>query len=751
MTFRERVGFGLGTGEAGFVLGTANNIFGDTGSSGDTDLSTITIAADRATAEATRDAYDTATMGWLANYTDIDVNIILYYTASGNPTVQYQRRIGTNWVDNGPPIVAIQGVQGVQGPAGQGVNFANTTANTILRTNAANDAIVDASVTEETAQVTSTKMLQVPDAEGVMFGAVQVANGGFNIVAVTADGSSFYPITSELETAGSARPNWIKAAGLTTTASPSNTSETFTGANIQFRIINQNTGFAQAYTLNAAAVATDCNFIFRLGSHTGEAIFDYKRATGGTGFDLAVGENQVNLPLIRSTPDVRLLLFFRAGVELYVTIEPGSGNISLLGQTIDVGGTNETVPFIETFGRITGDVSILTEDAGEFASIAEKTTAADADIVLIEDSADTNAKKRIQVSNLLAGAGTALNIQDEGTPLATAAETLNFTGAGVTATGTGTLKTINIPGGGGGVSGITIQDEGVPLTTAATALNFVGTGVQATGAAQTKTITFTNSLLIQDEGSPVGAAGQTLNFTGGGVTVTGTGATKVINIPAGAAGNAIPSLHNFSISIPSRVDIGTDLNVQQTITFDVSNYSLITAFRLIVTDGDDITLTNPIRDGVQTQTVTLTGTNTGAATTVTFQLEADFTGGTATSNIVTVNVANLQAQEQAYVGSRLTNDFATVDVSTLTAFDVTAAGSVYTFSQSVNNGEILGILSPNNRDPVSVVNTVLNIDDLSRFTATTNVRTIGGLSYNLLILTNNSGFDATFSYRVTTE
>ena len=116
-----------------------------------------------------------------------------------------------------------------------------------------------------------------------------------------------------------------------------------------------------------------------------------------------------------------------------------------------------------------------------------------------------------------------------------------------------------------------------------------------------------------------------------------------------------------------------------------------------------------------------------------------------------MTVANLQAQEQAYVGARVTNDFATAPTTALTAFDVTASGSVYTFSILVNDQEFLGILSPTNRDPVSVVGTVIGSDDLARFTAETNVRTIGGLSYNLLTLQNNSGFNATFSYRVTTE
>ena len=43
----------------------------------------------------------------------------------------------------------------------------------------------------------------------------------------------------------------------------------------------------------------------------------------------------------------------------------------------------------------------------------------------------------------------ALTVQEEGTSLATAATTLNFVGANVTATGTGATKTITISGGGG--------------------------------------------------------------------------------------------------------------------------------------------------------------------------------------------------------------------------------------------------------------------------------------------------------------
>jgi hypothetical protein len=47
-----------------------------------------------------------------------------------------------------------------------------------------------------------------------------------------------------------------------------------------------------------------------------------------------------------------------------------------------------------------------------------------------------------------------ITVEDEGTPLAATANTLNFVGAGVDATGTGETKTITIPGGGGGFSGL---------------------------------------------------------------------------------------------------------------------------------------------------------------------------------------------------------------------------------------------------------------------------------------------------------
>ena len=47
------------------------------------------------------------------------------------------------------------------------------------------------------------------------------------------------------------------------------------------------------------------------------------------------------------------------------------------------------------------------------------------------------------------GGGSAITIQEEGSSLSTAAETINFVGAGVTASGTGTTKTITVSGSAG--------------------------------------------------------------------------------------------------------------------------------------------------------------------------------------------------------------------------------------------------------------------------------------------------------------
>jgi hypothetical protein len=75
-------------------------------------------------------------------------------------------------------------------------------------------------------------------------------------------------------------------------------------------------------------------------------------------------------------------------------------------------------------------------------------TYAAADVNELQETAEDH-ETRIDALET-APAGAAITVQEEGADLATAAEVLNFVGTGVTATGTGTTKTISIPGAAGG-------------------------------------------------------------------------------------------------------------------------------------------------------------------------------------------------------------------------------------------------------------------------------------------------------------
>ena len=115
----------------------------------------------------------------------------------------------------------------------------------------------------------------------------------------------------------------------------------------------------------------------------------------------------------------------------------------------------------------------------------------------------------------ISGSG-GVTVQDEGSALSTIGTTLNFVGAGVVATGSGSTKTITIAGGG---SGVTVQDEGSSLSTAGTTLNFVGSGVVASGSGATKTITIAG-----------GGSGTNPGFsTAGGNFTVNAGVTTVID------------------------------------------------------------------------------------------------------------------------------------------------------------------------------------------------------------------------------
>jgi len=86
----------------------------------------------------------------------------------------------------------------------------------------------------------------------------------------------------------------------------------------------------------------------------------------------------------------------------------------------------------------------VTDDSGDGYAIGSRwiNTSTDEEFV----ATDVTVGAAVWLSTTAAGAGSALTVADEGTPLATDATTLDFVGDGVVASGTGATKTITVPG-----------------------------------------------------------------------------------------------------------------------------------------------------------------------------------------------------------------------------------------------------------------------------------------------------------------
>lgn len=214
------------------------------------------------------------------------------------------------------------------------------------------------------------------------------------------------------------------------------------------------------------------------------------------------------------------------------------------------------------------------------------------------------------------------------------------------------------------------------------------------------------------------------NDTTGETTISSTGTTF-----------DNPRIENFSIDIASRVDLNTDLNVQKTLTFDIMHQANISGnLNLVVTTGDDKTVSAPFVDGTNTKTVTLSGINTASVGTLTFQLTGTDTSSTAfSSNIVTIDVRTPAANELFYYGLSSSNNPASIDVGTLTSNEANT-GTEIVSTGTVTSGQYFIILVPTDHDITNIVDDVLQQDVTSIFQKTTNVRQISSLNYNSYVI-----------------
>ena len=151
-----------------------------------------------------------------------------------------------------------------------------------------------------------------------------------------------------------------------------------------------------------------------------------------------------------------------------------------------------------------------------------------------------------------------------------ATDSLTFSaGSNITLTTNASTDTITIAASGGEV---TVQEEGSSLSTAATTLNFVGAGVTASGSGATKTITVPK----QDLFSTVAVSGQsnivadsatdTLTFAAGsGISLTTDASTDTVTITnSGSSSSASDTLKRFVYTTSSSTTAftGSDDNSQ---------------------------------------------------------------------------------------------------------------------------------------------------------------------------------------------
>lgn len=222
------------------------------------------------------------------------------------------------------------------------------------------------------------------------------------------------------------------------------------------------------------------------------------------------------------------------------------GDVTLSLETLDPSpagtfGSASLVPVVtvDTKGRVTG----VTE-----ASVSTSTAVEDDDVSVGSFSIFNFKGTPWTITDAGGGqvdievtAGSSLTIEDEGTPLTTAATHIDFAGAGVTATEPVTDQIlVTIPG-------LSTQDEGSALGATDT-MDFVGAGVTATYAAGKTTVTIPgggSGVAVEDEGTSIGTA-TTLDFVGAGVTATFSAGQATITIPGGGGGGGAAYFNGMS-------------------------------------------------------------------------------------------------------------------------------------------------------------------------------------------------------------
>ena len=232
------------------------------------------------------------------------------------------------------------------------------------------------------------------------------------------------------------------------------------------------------------------------------------------------------------------------------------------------------------------------------------------------------------------------------------------------------------------------------------------------------------------------SATRTLTFT------RDNGSTLDVVIPESTSGFLAPRITEFALpDTASRIGTTENLIGDLNLQFHVSESANINNLSLLANGVNVGAIATFTPDGLITATVNISSAEwtlitTADNTQVAFQLsgtDKDTPAGTVTSNIVTVQIADVPASEFFYYGISSSNNPASVDVLTLNSLEA-AAGTFTLNPIDPGNGDWIILLAPQDHDLTALVNVGINQNELPLFTQTVGVRTINGQAYNSYVL-----------------